>query len=193
MAFDYASMNVKAEEADKALLVSFYYEAKKVGEDYHNVPYIRIFVNKNSQIEREVTEEDKQRFHERWEAFQKGEEAPEDGTPVNLAPFATPANVAACKAERIYTVEQLVQTPDSRLARSYLTNFKYMCSDWLKQRRDGDQISLMRSELEALKAENAMLQEKFRDAGLQKPTTKKKRRRRKKVNDGDLDDDTGSS
>lgn len=196
MQFDYTSMNANQQEADKALLVSFEYVAKEVNGEYQNVPHIRIFVNKNSEIFREVTEEDMERFSDRWEAFQKGEEAPEEGTPVNLAPFATPANVAACRANKIYTVEQLVQTPDSRLQRSYLTNFKYMCSDWLKEKAGAGQIQELRGEIEALKRENQMLIERFRDAGLSteaKPAAKKKRRRRtKKVTDGDLDNDSGS-
>lgn len=169
---------------DKALLVSFEWVAErdKSGE-YQNVPYIRIWMDKNSEIVRKATEEDKVRFADRWEAFEKNEETPEDGTPIKEMPLATPANVAACKAERILTVEQLVETPDERLQRAHLINFKYVCRDWLEARGRNGYLKEMRDQIEALKAENQALKDKFREAGIPaevKPKVTKKRGRPRK-------------
>ena len=184
----------RREQADKALLVSFEYVAEKAvptkdnPEPYRNVPYIRIWMSKNAEIVRKVTEEDKARFRDRWEAFLKKEEVPDKGTPINLVPFATPANVSSCKAEKIYTVEQLVETPDERLGRAYLTNFKYMCKDWLDSQVRSGFLQELRSEIDALKAENATLREQL--AGRTKAPASKRRGRPRKVKDDILDDDS---
>ncbi len=148
-------------DADKGLLVSFFYEAKKHGDEYENVPFIRIWVDKETEVIRAVTEADKLRFEDRWKAFQKGEEIPEDGTPIKELPFATPANVASCKANRIMTAEQLVETPDDRLTRAKLVNFKYQVKDLLAAQKDTHHLRGMREEMENLKKANRALQEKL--------------------------------
>lgn len=146
---------------DKALLVTFYYEAEKQKDaSFKNVEMIRIFVDKDNIIERKVTEEDKVRFSDRYEAFKRNEEAPIEGTPISMVAFATPADVSACKAERIFTVEQIVEIADERLQKARLVNFKYRCRDWLEaQRRAGytaelrDKILSLEEQLKAAREE----------------------------------------
>lgn len=147
--------------ADAGLLVSFYYEAIKRNDEFVNVPFIRIWVDKETEVVREVTEEDKNRFSVRWAAFQKGEEAPIEGTPIKELPFATPANVATCKANNIYTAEQLIETPDDRLTRAKLVNFKYQVKDMLASQKDSSHMRQMREEMDQLKKTNIVLQEKI--------------------------------
>ncbi len=147
--------------ADDGLLVSFYYEAIKKGDDFDNVPFIRIWVDKETEIIRAVNEEDKIRFEPRWQAFLKGEEIPEEGTPIKEIPFATPANVAACRASRILTAEQLIETPDDRLTRSKLVNFKYQVKDMMASQKDSSHMREMRKEMEELSKQNIVLREKI--------------------------------
>jgi hypothetical protein len=167
--------------ADAGLLVSFYYEAVKRDDEFVNIPFIRIWVDKETEVVREVTQEDKDRFSVRWNAFQNNEEVPIDGTPIKELPFATPANVATCKANHIYTAEQLVETPDDRLTRAKLVNFKYQVKDMLASQKDSSHIRHMREEMDQLKKNNIVLQEKI-DALLaaqeQEPEPPKRKRGR---------------
>lgn len=151
---------------DRGLLVTFHYEAKqKKDGKFENIPFINIFMNKNDVVDRPVQEEDKVRFKSQWDAFLSGEEAPPDGMPISQVPFATPANVSACKAERIYTVEQLLETPDLRLQRAYLVNFKYQCRDMMEAKRlSGDY-----SDLKALIEKQAKEIEELKKAAKPKP------------------------
>lgn len=166
-------------DPDKGLLVTFRHEAKEVDGKFENIPYINIWMGKNSTIDRPVTEEDKVRFEDRWKAFEKGEE-PVDGMPIKEVPFATAANVAACRSEQIYTVEQLIETPDQRLQRAHLVNFKYMCRDMWESRKDNAHVQKLRDELEKANQKIAALEEKMSQAP-------KKRGRPRKVN-GDNSD-----
>jgi len=184
MVFDIAAYNAERSgvDLDKGLPVTFYWEAEK-DEDgkYVNVAYIRIWMSKNSEIVRKVSESDKKRFADRWQAFQKGEEMPEEGTPINLVPFATPANISSCKAERILTAEQLVETPDDRLSRAYLQNFKYQVRDWLASNKDANHIKKMRETIEKQAAQIEALMEEIQEIKSVKEP-KKPGRPRKNVN-----------
>lgn len=169
--------------ADAGLLVSFHYEAIKnrETEEYENVPFIRIWVDKETEVVRAVTPEDKERFAARWAAFEKGEEVPAEGTPIKELAFATPANVASCKANSIHTAEQLIETPDDRLTRAKLVNFKYQVKDMMASQKDSSHVRHMREEMDHQKKTINVLQEKI-DALLaateQEPEPPKKRRGR---------------
>jgi hypothetical protein len=91
---------------DKALLVSFEYASEKRRDGtFDNVEMIRIWMDKNTEVVRRVTESDKLRFTERYQAFKKGEEAPATGTPIRLVPFATrgssPSQMRTGKVSRV--------------------------------------------------------------------------------------------
>lgn len=188
MVFDYETHRAlqRGADPDRGLLVSFEYKAEEKDGEYQNVPYIRIWMDKNTEVFRKVTEDDKRRFHDRWDAFERNEEAPPEGEPINMVPFATPANVAACKAEKVYTVEQLVETPDNRLQRAALLNFKYMCRDYLESKTRTNYIGEMRAEIERLNKTVALLTERLEAAGQTEEEPKPKRKyTRRKAKDGD--------
>jgi hypothetical protein len=174
---------------DKALLVSFEYASEKRRDGtFDNVEMIRIWMDKNTEVVRRVTESDKLRFTERYEAFKKGEEAPETGTPIRLVPFATPADVSACKSLRIFTLEQLVETADERLSRAKLVNFKYQARDFLEAQRRTGYVGELRDEINHLKAQIEVLKERAA-APVEEPV-KRKPGRPKKVSDGEDADPT---
>jgi len=186
--FDYEAHRraIAGSNPDKALLVSFEYASEKRKDGlFDNVEMVRIWMDKNSEVVRKVTEADKVRFAERYAAFKKGEEMPEEGTPIRLCAFATPADVSACKAERIFTVEQLVETSDERLAKARLINFKYMARDYLEGQKRTGYVGELREKIQQLEAQVEMLKER---AGKEEVTeTPKKRpgRPKKVVNDGE--------
>lgn len=169
---------------DKALLVSFEYASEKQKDgSFNNIEMIRVWMDKNSEVVRKVTEEDKVRFAERYKAFRNNEEMPPDGTPINMCAFATPADVSACKAERIFTLEQLVETSDERLARARLVNFKYQARTWLESQKRSGYTGELLAEIQHLKAQIEMLKER---AGVpEEPAPKKRGRPKKVIVDGD--------
>lgn len=164
--FDYAAYqkNLMGGNPDNALLVTFEYRAEKVDDGgFRNVEYTKIWIDKDNEVIRPTTDEDRTRFSARYKAFLEGEEKPEEGTPISMCPFATQAEVSACKAQRIFTLEQLSQTADERLQRAHLLQFKYRAIDYLKGMKDVGYIGELRGEIEALKRECAMLKERLAD------------------------------
>ena len=187
--FDYEAQNrlARGENPDAGLLVSFFYEPKQDQKgEWKETPFIRIWMDKDTEVVRPVEEVDKKRFKTRWQAFLEGEEPPEEGTPINKLAFATPANVAACKAERIFTVEQLLETPDSRLQKAYLLNFKYAAKDWFDAQKDVGHLKEMRAEIESLKQQLAAATERLASVKTEEEPVKK-RGRPKRVNNTDDD------
>jgi hypothetical protein len=173
---------------DRALLVAFEYASEKKRDGtFQNVEMIKIWMDKNTEVVRKVSEEDKVRFAERYDAFKRGEEVPETGTPIRLVPFATPADVSACKSLRIFTLEQLVETADDRLSRAQLVNFKYQARDYLEAQRRTGYVGELRDEINHLKAQIEVLKER---AGSPVDELVKKKGRPKKVNDGDAEVDS---
>lgn len=182
--FDIGAYQQGLSNPDKALLVTFEHAAFKNDDGtFRNVEMIRIWLGKNDEVVRPVTEQDKVRFSERYKAFRAGEEAPMEGTPIAQCPFATPADVSACKAERIFTLEQLIELPDERLQRARLVNFKYRSRDFVEATKRHGYVGELRTRIERLEAENKTLKERFAQAGRELPQEPKRRGRPPKVKD----------
>jgi hypothetical protein len=173
---------------DKALLVTFEWAAQKQPDgSFKNIEMIRIWLGRNDEIVRPVIPEDKVRFSDRYEAFRKGEAVPETGTPIAQCAFATPADISACKSERIFTLEQLVETADERLQRSRLVTFKYRCRDWLESQKRHGYVGELRVKIDALEKENATLKLQLAERGIEpvEDEAPKRRGRPPKVKDAD--------
>ena len=173
---------------DNALLTTFRYEFDdRSGKE---IEYINIWLSKNACVDRPATDDDRQRFADRYEAFLKKEEVPPEGLPIKQIPFATPANISACKEMRIFTAEQLVETADGVLARSSLQGFKAQVSDMLKQLKDSKHVIEMREELDELKSQLAAVLEQNAELKSQitEEPTPKKRGPRKKSDGNDQGD-----
>lgn len=171
-------------DPDRGLLVTFRYEPQQKDDgSFENVEYVNIWLSNSDQVDRPVTQQDRARFRTRYEAFLKNEELPDDGTPIKMCSLATPAIVAACKSERITTLEQLVEIPDERLQRAKLVAFKYRAKDWLLALKDHGHVAKMRSEIETLKAQIETL--KSRNVDKREP---KRRGRPPKVVEDDASD-----
>lgn len=185
--FDLQAYRAAQSNPDRALLVTFEYAARQKNDgSFENIEMIRIWLGRNDEICRPVTEQDKVRFRDRYDAFKKGEKAPLDGTPIAQCALATPADISSCKAERIFTLEQLVETPDERLSRSSIVGFKYKCKDWLEAQKRLGHVGDMRERIAKLERENEILKERLKTEGKDTEVeTPKRRGRPPKVKDGD--------
>jgi len=81
---------------------------------YVEADFIRIHVpgDKTSVVEREVTEQDIQRFTERYNKWKAGQAEAVEGTPLSALPGMTPAKVEEYKYFKIVTVEQMADAND---------------------------------------------------------------------------------
>ena len=82
---------------------------------YEEVDYISIHVpgDKSSVIERQVTEQDIQRFTDRYKKWKEGQTEAVTGTPLNALPGMTPSKVEEYRYFKIVTVEQLADANDN--------------------------------------------------------------------------------
>lgn len=69
--------------------------------------------DKNTKIERRMTEEDKARFPLAWRRYQQAETVSEVGTPIEQWPRVSVSQVAELKYMNITTVEQLADLSDA--------------------------------------------------------------------------------
>lgn len=118
MNFEDAQQN----EADKKLLVLFFREAIKdetasiqAGRPiFKEVDMVKIITpgSRDSFIG-DATEEYQQRFAAQWARYKAGRDQTQSGTPLNLLPWMTIAQVAEFNAVGCHTVEQLVGMSDA--------------------------------------------------------------------------------
>ena len=145
-------------------IISFYHESVKQKDgSFENVEHIRIHADRLNEVCRPVTESDKRHYSARYEAFQKNEEVPPEGTPIKEWAVATPADISSCKAAKIHTIEQLADAPDEALQRNHLVGMKYKAIDFLRANKDSGVLGQLRDELEEAKKKIETLEEKNRD------------------------------
>lgn len=82
---------------------------------YEETDYVRIFVpgDKSSVIERPVTDQDVQRFQERYNKWKSGQAEAVVGTPLSSLPSMTPSKIEEYKYFKVVTVEQLAEANDN--------------------------------------------------------------------------------
>lgn len=125
--------------ADKGLYVVFTMEAIKNGGRsdaegrpiFDDVPHIKIHVpgDKTTVIHRPVTDEDMQRFEDKWLKFKANMEQAPEGTPVEQWPQLTISQVYEFKALGVMTVEQLAGMSDAHAG-------KFMGGNELRRRAE---------------------------------------------------------
>jgi hypothetical protein len=118
---DFANQN----EADKSLLVKFYYldrpdkkQTKEMGRPvFKEVAFIEIRIagQRTPQVIRPATHQDKQRFAPHWEAFSKRVEPPTEGMPLVEWPQMTRTQAEEMSFMNIKTVEQLATVKDANI------------------------------------------------------------------------------
>ena len=131
------------QEADKALLVKFYYhevqdtaESKKQGRPIFKEKLyleIRIPGQRNVQVRRPATLRDKARFPDHLEAFEKRVEAPTEGTPLLEWALITRTQAEEMSFLNVKTVEQLASMKDTN-TQQFMNGYKLreQAIKWLK-------------------------------------------------------------
>jgi len=151
---------------DAKLAVKFYKKAKlnkfksdkegrQIFEDVERIK-IKIPGDNTSEVDREVTAEDKLRFASRYENFLKNNEAKLDGTDIMLLPGVSDADVHNCKAMKVETVEQLSGLQERYIKQ--LTNGRDLVKKAHKFLEGEKYSGKLELELDKLKADNEKLQ-----------------------------------
>ena len=85
---------------------------------FDEVAYVRILVpgDRNSVVDRRVTDADRERWPRRWADFLARRERP-SGTPIEHWPYLTVARVAELKALEAFTVEQIAGADEALMER----------------------------------------------------------------------------
>jgi hypothetical protein len=141
-------------------------EGAEVGE-YRDYIIIVSPGQPNSQVDRPVQEKDKNEYRSEWLAFQDGREQRISGTPIELLPGLPKERADSLKSLYIYTIEQVSELSEAAM-------FKVgMGAAELKNKAQA-YLQKSSTEVNALKVENAKLQETIRQlsdrmAALEKP------------------------
>lgn len=155
---------------DENLIVRFQYEAVENKANsvaagmkkFDNILFVYIqAAGQRDNVVRKATEEDKARFSKQYEAFLNKQETVIDGTPIEMWPILTPAEVAELKHQKIYSIEQIKNLPDSRLSQMglYGRQLRDKANDYFSTAARNAPITAMRSENEKLRSELGRLLE----------------------------------
>lgn len=117
-----------------------------------------------------------------FKAWKEGEAEPESGTSIRSWSVASPANVAACYAANIKTVEDLATAPAQAIQRIGMGGvaLQQKAQAWLQSAHDrgktAEQVATLTRDCEALKAQNEELAKQIEAllaaSGTKKPKAK---------------------
>jgi hypothetical protein len=121
---------------------------------YENVEYVDILIpgdNRNSP-RRKVTESIKEKYRPYYEQWRAGMEESSTGTPLEMWPSMTPAQVHALKAVNVFTVEDLAAVADANTGSiPFGRTVRNQARAWLETKRKSDAVEIQTRENEALK------------------------------------------
>lgn len=150
---------------DGPVLVEFYLQgvedraaSQKAGHYVaKDVEFIKITPAGGNLIwEGEVTDVHRQRYERQYDAWQKGLEPPEDGTPLKEWPPISPGQLQTMMAMHIRTVEALAQAPDTAMQRAGMgaMTLRDKARVYLQNAEDHGQVA---EEIASLRLENETL------------------------------------
>ena len=126
--------------------------------------FIRIFIagDKNSEIYREVRDEDRERFVEVYDRFKRGlkDEDQNSGTPLAQWPIMKPREIKELQAVNLFTVEQVASVSDSVKQKLGMGANEIVAKAraWLNQANQGADLSKYMAENSRLKIDLEALQ-----------------------------------
>jgi hypothetical protein len=176
--------------SDKNLLVSFYTKAVKnnfrsenEGKPcFDNVEYVKILLpgDKNTEVDRPATVDDKERFAQQYARFLQKKEAVIEGTPLEHWPVMDPATVEDCKASKIFTVEQVADLSDMQIQKLGMgyRELSKKAKAFLEYAKDTALPQKQAAEIERLHADNGELKRQLAElaARVEAQETKKSRK-----------------
>lgn len=147
---------------DKGLLVEFMddavhqpFESEQAGRAiYKQTPFISIIFpgDKTKRTYRPASEEDKRRFAVQWSAFEKGEKAVENGTPLTEWNYLSKSQALELKHMGFWTVELLANATDQAISSLIGGNaIRAQAQTFLASTKDDSKFTAMTAENEKLK------------------------------------------
>lgn len=121
---------------------------------YRSSVYIKKRVPNSRDIyDQPVKSTDRENYRELFEMFERGEQAPLDGTPIDQWPGIDVASIESLKAANIFTVQALANMPETGMYRlpAGFMNLKSKAKKWLESG----------AEVERLKEQNKELMERL--------------------------------
>ena len=187
-------------EDTKGLFAQFYTRAhpdetasKEAGRPkFTDKAYIRILMagNKENQIDRPASEIDKARFPKQWSAYEsKSTEEFVEGTPLNMWPILSPAQIEELRFANVRTVEQLANMPDAQAQGAMgFAGLKLEAQAFLEASGKSAEGMALSDELKTLRVENKSLADTVavltdRISKLEGPTKPSKKATSKKSED----------
>lgn len=148
---------------DKGLLVEFCddaieqpFETEKAGRAiFKQVPFLSIIFpgDKTKRVYRPASEADKQRFAMQWAAFEKGEKAIENGTPITQWNYLSKSQALELKHMGFWTVELLATATDTAIAGLIGGSaIRAQAQTFIAATKDDSKFTAMTAENEKLKA-----------------------------------------
>lgn len=151
---------------------------------FDDVEFIKIAIpgDKDTEIDRPVTEIDKRRFARKYMDWKSGAKSAQSGTPLSQWPAITRAQVEELAYFNVHTVEQLVSMPDGNASRfPGIQALKQKAQTYLAAAAGHAPVEHLRSELESQKNENELMRRQLADMAKaiaelneKKPTSSKK-------------------
>lgn len=153
---------------DKGLLVEFVedaihqpFESEKMGRAiYKSCAFLSIIYpgDKTKKTYRPATDEDKRRFPLQWAAYEKGEQAIENGTPITQWVYLSKSQALELKHLGFWTVELLANASDTQISGLLGGHLlRTQAKTYIDQAVDNSSLTKLVSENEGLKHANDVL------------------------------------
>lgn len=139
---------------------------RKADGSYANVEFVSILTpgDPKSVPRMKVTDRIRQMYAPWYERWRKGLEVSAHGTPLEMFPRLTPAQVRELKGLNIFTVEDLAEVADANLHRLPMgMTLKKEAGIWLKSKKETDAIEAQVRENQAQRDAMAMLEKQNAD------------------------------
>lgn len=139
-------------------------EGRPIFEDRE---FVRIVIagDRNSEVYREATEYDKERFHEPYSRFKRGMEGRDQipGTPLKQWPLMKPSQIRELEGIKIFTVEHLAALSDGQKQQLGMGAHELVAQAkaYLDAAKDSSAAAFYAAENESLKADIETLKRQF--------------------------------
>ncbi|MEF0939629.1 hypothetical protein [Rhizobium sp. BR 362] len=145
------------------------FKSKEAGRPiFEDREFVRIVIagDKNTEVFREATDTDKERFHEPYARFKRGLGEREQivGTPLAQWPLLKPSQIREFEAINIYTVEQMAALSDTMKQNIGMGAHEIVAAAqaFLASAKDGSVASALAAENERLKTDLDLLREQVK-------------------------------
>lgn len=159
------------------------FKSKEAGRPiFEDREFVRIVIagDKNSEVYREATDNDKDRFHEVYSRFKKGAQGREQitGTPLSQWTLLRPSQIKELEAIEIYTVEGLAALSDTMKQNLGMGAHELVAQAkaYLDAAANGSAAAKLAAENEGLKADIADLQRQIAELSDRFSTPSEERR-----------------